>query len=70
MNLKQSSCISCHALSSVKSDGTDGITLLTPTNNPVGEPESLPSHEWISRDFVWSLLEACPPGAPNQKCTQ
>ena len=70
MNLKESSCISCHALSSVKNDGTDGITLLTPTNNPVGEPEPLPSGDWISRDFVWSLLGACPPGSPNQKRTQ
>ena len=52
MNLKQSSCIRCHALSSIKNDGTDGITLLTPTNNPVGEPEPLPSRDWIRRDFV------------------
>jgi hypothetical protein len=29
-----------HALSSVKNDGTDGITLLT--HNPVGKPEPLP----------------------------
>jgi hypothetical protein len=68
MNLKEASCISCHALSSVKSDGTDGITLLT--NNPVGEPQPLPSADWIRRDFVWSLLEACPPGSPSQNCTQ
>jgi hypothetical protein len=68
MNLKQASCISCHAVSSVKNDGTDGITLLT--NNPVGEPEPLPSRDWIRRDFVWSLLEACPPGSPGQSCTQ
>jgi hypothetical protein len=67
MNLKEASCISCHALSSVKSDGTDGITLLT--NNPVGEPEPLPSKDWIRRDFVWSLLEACPAGTSSQNCT-
>jgi hypothetical protein len=67
MNLKESSCISCHALSSVKNDGTDGITLLT--YNPVGEPAPLPSRDWIRRDFVWSLLEACPAGTPSQKCT-
>lgn len=67
MNLKDSSCISCHALSSVKKDGTDGITLLT--NNPVGQPEPLPSRDWIRRDFVWSLLQACPPGRPMQDCT-
>ena len=67
MNLKQASCISCHSLSSVKSDGTDGITLLT--SNPVGEPEPLPSKDWIRRDFVWSLLEACPAGTSTQNCT-
>ena len=70
MNLKVSSCISCHALSSVKNDGSDGIAFLTPTNNPVGEPEPLPNHDWIRRDFVWSLLDACPPGTPTQTCTQ
>lgn len=67
MNLKEASCISCHALSSVKKDGTDGITLLT--SSPVGEPQPLPSRDWIRRDFVWSLLLACPPGAPMQDCT-
>jgi hypothetical protein len=69
MDLKQSSCISCHALSSVKNDGSDGIVYLTPTNNPVGEPAPLPSNEWIRRDFVWSLLNACPVGFPGQNCT-
>ena len=68
MDLKQASCISCHALSSVKSDGTDGITLLT--YNPVGKPEPLPSRDWIRRDFVWSLLEACPAGTSTQTCMQ
>jgi hypothetical protein len=58
MPLTQSSCITCHALSSIKSDGTDGITLLT--SNPVGAPAPLPSRAWVRRDFVWSLLEACP----------
>ena len=67
MNLKQSSCISCHALSSIKKDGTDGINLLT--NFPVGEPEPLPSNDWIRRDFVWSAMLACPPGASFQNCT-
>jgi len=70
MDLKQSSCISCHARSSVKNDGSDGIVYLTPTNNPIGEPAPLPSSDWIRRDFVWSLLNACPAGVPGQKCTQ
>jgi hypothetical protein len=63
--LTQSSCISCHAVSSVKSDGTDGITLLT--TNPVGIPARLPSSAWIRRDFVWSLSTACPK-SPFQSC--
>jgi hypothetical protein len=63
--LTQSSCITCHAVSSVKSDGTDGITLLT--SNPVGRPQALPSDSWIRRDFVWSLSEACL-DSPFQPC--
>jgi hypothetical protein len=65
--LTQSSCISCHAGSSVKSDGTDGLTLLT--TNPVGFPAPLPSNAWIRRDFVWSLSMACPNSPfPFQAC--
>jgi hypothetical protein len=64
--LTQASCITCHSVSSVKSDGTDGITLLT--SNPVGLPTPLPSDAWIRRDFVWSLSEACP-NSPFQTCT-
>jgi hypothetical protein len=63
--LTQASCITCHAVSSVKNDGTDGITLLN--SNPVGPPAPLPSKDWIRRDFVWSLSEACP-GSPFQTC--
>jgi hypothetical protein len=63
--LTQSSCITCHAVSSVKNDGTDGITLLN--SNPVGLPVPLPSRAWIRRDFVWSLSEACP-NSPFQTC--
>ncbi len=63
--LTQSSCITCHSVSSVKSDGADGITLLT--TNPVGAPPALPPDGWIFRDFVWSLSEACP-NSPFQTC--
>ncbi len=63
--LKQSSCISCHAVSSIENDSTDGITLLN--SNPVGKPQLLPSRAWSRRDFVWSLSEACP-GSPFQNC--
>jgi len=63
--LRESSCITCHALSSVKTDGTDGIQFRI-GNNPVGEPEPLPP-DWIRRDFVWSLFAACP-SAPFRDC--
>jgi hypothetical protein len=63
--LTESSCISCHAVSSVKNDGTDGISFLSNVN-PVGDPEPLPPG-WIRRDFVWSLFGACP-GAITQTC--
>ena len=65
--LTQASCITCHSVSSVKSNGTDGITLLT--SNPVGLPVALPSKAWIRRDFVWSLFEACP-NSLGQKCAK
>lgn len=63
--LTQASCITCHSVSSVKSNGTDGITLLT--SNPVGAPVALPSLAWIRRDFVWSLSAACLE-SPFQSC--
>jgi hypothetical protein len=63
--LSQSSCITCHAVSSIEANGTDGITLLT--SNPVGAPKPLPSRDWVRRDFVWSLFMACP-GSIAQKC--
>jgi 5-bromo-4-chloroindolyl phosphate hydrolysis protein len=53
------SCTTCHDLSSVKSDGTDSITLLQALPaDPIGFPQPLPSKDWIRRDFVWSLLLA------------
>jgi len=68
--LTESSCISCHAASSIKTDGTDGIQFLS-NSNPVGEPAPLPSSDWIRRDFVWSLFEACPKtNAPFRACAQ
>jgi hypothetical protein len=58
MPLEQASCITCHDVSSIKNDGTDGITLLN--SDPIGLPAPLPSDAWIRRDFVWSLGLACP----------
>ena len=57
------SCITCHSVSSIKNDGTDGITQI---NNQVG-PQYVPPAGWIARDFVWSLALACPNGI--QACT-
>lgn len=68
MNLKQASCISCHAVSSVENNGTDGINILAAlTTPPVGLPSNLPSKAWIRRDFVWSLGLACPNGPTNSQ---
>lgn len=57
------SCITCHSVSSIKNDGTDGLTLL---NNQVGPKFAVPAG-WIARDFVWSLAMACP-GRGLQTC--
>jgi hypothetical protein len=68
MNLTQASCITCHAVSSVKSNGTDGINILAALNPPpTGVPPALPSRAWIHRDFVWSLGLACPNGPTDSK---
>ena len=65
--LEESSCITCHAVSSIKTDGSDGIQFRI-GNNPIGEPEVLPP-DWIRRDFVWSLFAACP-NAPFRDCSR
>jgi hypothetical protein len=57
--LTSSSCITCHSVSSIKADGTDGVTLLS--SDPVGNPAPLPAG-FVSRDFAWSLGLACPNG--------
>lgn len=66
MPLQQSSCITCHSVSSVASNGTDGITQLSAEFNPVGSEQQPPapsgSCKWIQRDFVWSLFLAKPRG--------
>jgi len=72
MNLKEASCITCHSLSSIKNDGTDGITILGPMPSPPVGPEFAPAKGWIARDFVWSLGLACPqvPGGGGlQRCS-
>jgi len=60
MDLKQASCITCHSVSSIKNDGTDGIVTLGGMPTPPVGPEFTPASGWIARDFVWSLGLACP----------
>ena len=63
MTAGTASCITCHSESSIKNDGTDGITTLSPKVGPKINPPA----GWIARDFVWSMLFACPNGGPQ--CT-
>ena len=59
MTKNTASCITCHSVSSIENNGTDGITVLAKMNPPVG-PQYMPPAGWIARDFVWSLGLACP----------
>jgi hypothetical protein len=63
MKTGTASCITCHSVSSIKKDGTDGITEI---NDQVGPEYQVPAG-WIARDFVWSLALACPGGI--QSCS-
>jgi hypothetical protein len=68
MHDNSASCITCHSVSSIKNDGTDGITLLG-TPPPTGPQYKIPP-DWIARDFVWSMGLACPdPKGGLQNCT-
>lgn len=62
MPMKQASCITCHSVSSIAKNGTDGITVLGKMGNPVGVPPALPKG-FDRRDFAWSLFLA--PSAKN-----
>jgi hypothetical protein len=55
----QSSCISCHSMSSVNAKGTDGASLFATDPNPMGPAVVLPAG-FITRGFLWSLGLACP----------
>jgi hypothetical protein len=67
MTTGTASCITCHSVSTVKTDGTDGITVLGAMPTPPVGPEYVVPKGWIARDFVWSLALACPGGIQN--CT-
>jgi len=66
MPLTQASCITCHDVSSIRNDATDGSTLLKDpkTGKPInarGLPSQWPppsDGNWVRRDFVWSLETA------------
>jgi hypothetical protein len=62
------SCITCHSVSSIKTDGTDGITVLGAMPTPPVGPQYVIPKGWIARDFVWSMMLACP-GSPTGRCS-
>jgi hypothetical protein len=56
----EASCITCHSVSSINYDGTDGFSaFINLPKPPVGRHYKNPAN-WISRDFVWSMGFACP----------
>lgn len=55
----QSSCITCHSMSSVNAKGTDGASLFASNPAPMGPEVVLPAG-FIRRGFLWSLGLACP----------
>ncbi len=72
MTYNTASCITCHSVSSIKTDGTDGITVLAALPNPPVGPKYVIPAGWIARDFVWSMGLACPVPAGTfglQTCT-
>jgi hypothetical protein len=62
MTAGTASCITCHSVSSIQNNGTDGINTLAAMPTPPVGPRIMPAAGWIARDFVWSLGLACPNG--------
>ena len=60
MKTNTASCITCHSVSSIENNGTDGITALAGMPTPPVGPEYKVPANWIARDLVWSLGLACP----------
>lgn len=70
MKKNEASCITCHSVSSIKNDGTDGFNVfINLPNAPVGKQYQVPAG-WVARDFVWSMGFACPDptGTGEQAC--
>ncbi|MEI9989882.1 MAG: hypothetical protein WDM86_07570 [Rhizomicrobium sp.] len=55
----ESSCISCHSMSSINASGVDGASFFATDSAPIGLAVSLPVG-FITRGFLWSLALACP----------
>ena len=64
MTINTASCITCHSISSVQTNGADGINLLGSSIPIVGPQATLPAG-FIARDFVWSLSLAQPTPGPS-----
>ncbi len=67
LTANQPSCITCHSVSSIKTDGTDGFCYFTHQSYYVGKQFTIQPN-WIARDFVWSLGLAQPPGPKKGTC--
>jgi hypothetical protein len=59
MTMNQASCITCHSISSIKKDNTDGFSTFLNLPPQTGAQYTIPP-DWIARDFVWSMGFACP----------
>jgi len=55
----ESSCISCHSMSSINATGVDGGAYFATNPSPIGAAVSLPVG-FITRGFLWSMALACP----------
>jgi hypothetical protein len=55
----ESSCISCHSMSSINATGVDGASFFAGNPAPIGPAVTLPVG-FITRGFLWSMALACP----------
>jgi hypothetical protein len=55
----ESSCISCHSMSSINATGVDGGSFFATNGSPIGPAVALPNG-FITRGFLWSMAKACP----------
>jgi len=55
----ESSCITCHSMSSINATGVDGGAFFASNPAPIGPAVTLPAG-FITRGFLWSMALACP----------